>query len=237
MKKSILYQHGTLALLVPGLFRGTERVGELLQHGDTGIGTLTGLNGELIIDRGTVYQVNATGKVRVVGEDEMVPFANVHHAAYESRGEISRLDYAALRAKLLSLIGTTNLFYAVRVHGQFRKVRTRAVAEQVEPYPTLTATAAAQSEFDAHDNVGTLSGYYSPALYAGAASPGFHLHYLSDDHQFGGHVLDATLSRGTVELQAFTDFQLHLPTEDSEFLAHDFSAGGDIVSEINKAEL
>ena len=69
-----LYQHGTIAMLVPGLFAGTQTVGELLQHGDTGIGTLTGLDGELIIQAGKVYQVNAQGKVREVQEDEKVPF-------------------------------------------------------------------------------------------------------------------------------------------------------------------
>ena len=53
-------------MLVPGLFAGTQTVGELLQHGDTGIGTLTGLDGELIIQAGKVYQVNAQGKVREV---------------------------------------------------------------------------------------------------------------------------------------------------------------------------
>ena len=44
-----LYQHGTLALLVPGLLEGTTTIGELLTHGDTGIGTGEGLDGELII--------------------------------------------------------------------------------------------------------------------------------------------------------------------------------------------
>lgn len=30
-------------MLVPGLFAGTQTIEALLQHGDTGIGTLTGL--------------------------------------------------------------------------------------------------------------------------------------------------------------------------------------------------
>lgn len=38
-KTNVLYQHGTLALLVPGLLKGTLTSGELLEHGDTGIGT------------------------------------------------------------------------------------------------------------------------------------------------------------------------------------------------------
>ena len=40
MKKiETLYQHGTLAQLVSGLFEGNLSIGELLEHGDTGIGT------------------------------------------------------------------------------------------------------------------------------------------------------------------------------------------------------
>ena len=34
-----VYQHGTLALLIPGLFTGTMTVAELLTHGNFGIGT------------------------------------------------------------------------------------------------------------------------------------------------------------------------------------------------------
>ncbi|WDF83755.1 acetolactate decarboxylase [Lacticaseibacillus pabuli] len=218
MDKSVLYQHGTLAQLVPGLFQGTLRADELLKHGDTGIGTLNGLNGELIIAAGKIYQVAASGVVRLVNADEMMPFANVHWADFTSVGAVDQLDYDTLRAELLHRAGTRNLFFAVRVHGTFQTVTTRAVAEQTEPYPTLTATAAAQQVFTRQNVAGTLSGYYSPNLYAGAVSPGFHLHFLDDAHQFGGHVLDAQTTAATVELQKFTDFQLHLPAADPDFL-------------------
>ena len=59
--KQVLFQHGTLALLVPGLLAGTMSIGELLQHGDTGIGTGAGLDGELIILEGNAYQINGQG--------------------------------------------------------------------------------------------------------------------------------------------------------------------------------
>lgn len=234
-EESTLYQHGTLALLVPGLLRGTQSVGELMQHGDTGIGTLTGLDGELIMAAGTVYQVNAAGQVRAVAADERVPFANVHRAAFEPAGTVKQLDYASLRAALAAKGPGENLFYAVRVHGTFQSVTTRAVAAQTEPYPTLTATAAAQSVFTQTDNVGTLSGYFAPKLYAGAAVPGFHLHYLSDAHDFGGHVLDAVVADATVELQVFTDLQLHLPADDADFRSANLDQA-DLNDQIAQAE-
>jgi acetolactate decarboxylase len=235
MTEATLYQHGTLALLVPGLFRGTMRVGELMQHGDTGIGTLTGLDGELVMEAGKVYQVAATGQVRMVGPDELVPFANVHFADYTDAGTLDKLAFTDLQAQLLELMGTQNAFYAVRIHGEFSHVHTRAVAAQSEPYPTLVATAAAQHEFHADDVEGTLSGYFSPALYAGAVSPGFHLHFLSDDHQFGGHVLGGELAEGAVQLQRFNDFQLHLPNDDADFKQADF-IGSDVLDQIHQAE-
>ena len=45
---NVLYQHGTLGTLMAGLLEGTASVNELLEHGDLGIGTLTGSNGEVI---------------------------------------------------------------------------------------------------------------------------------------------------------------------------------------------
>ncbi|WP_237757725.1 acetolactate decarboxylase, partial [Lactiplantibacillus plantarum] len=36
MDTTTIFQHGTLGLLVPGLFDGTITAGELLTHGDTG---------------------------------------------------------------------------------------------------------------------------------------------------------------------------------------------------------
>lgn len=229
-----LYQHGTLALLVPGLYDGTQTVGELMEHGDTGIGTLSGLDGELVIDQGTVYQVNATGAVRQVSAAEKVPFANVHYADFQAAGSISGTDYAETQSALLKALGSRNLFVAIRLQGTFTAVRTRAITKQQPPYAGLAAMAARQHEFTRASVSGTVIGYYSPQVYAGAVSPGFHLHFLSAEHDFGGHILDLTVQNAQLALQKFTDFQLHLPTESTAFLTQDF--GGDILGDIQKAE-
>lgn len=235
MDKTTLYQHGTLALLVPGLFQGTQRIADLMTHGDTGIGTLTGLDGELIMLDGVVYQINAAGQVRVVDDTEMVPFANVHFADFKPAGVLHELSYQVLQTELAARAAHPNAFYAVQIRGTFSAVKTRAVAKQNVPYPSLTETAAAQSEFERSQDQGVLSGYYAPALYAGAAVPGFHLHYLSADHQFGGHVLSATVADATAEIQIFTDLQLHLPVMDSDFRAADLTQA-DMNDQIKQAE-
>ena len=44
-----LFQQGTLGALMAGLYDGTLTIRELLEHGNTGIGTMDALDGELII--------------------------------------------------------------------------------------------------------------------------------------------------------------------------------------------
>ena len=48
-----LFQYNTLGALMAGLYEGTMTIGELLKHGDLGIGTLDSIDGELI-DRKSV---------------------------------------------------------------------------------------------------------------------------------------------------------------------------------------
>lgn len=46
---NVLYQHGTLGTLMAGLLEGTASINDLLEHGDLGIATLTGSDGEVIL--------------------------------------------------------------------------------------------------------------------------------------------------------------------------------------------
>ncbi|KRK72461.1 acetolactate decarboxylase [Lacticaseibacillus nasuensis] len=230
-----LYQHGTLATLVPGLFAGTQTLSELLTHGDTGIGTLTGLNGELIILDGVVYQMTAAGQVLQPEATAQVPFANVHYADFTPAGTVTNLSDAQLRLALQGKLPSVNLFTAVTLTGTFAAVTTRAVREQQPPYPTLTATAADQAVFTREQVTGTVIGYWSPTLYAGMAAPGFHLHFLNAAHDFGGHILALTVASAALALQPFADIQLHLPSTDPAFL-HEAFDESKIVADIVKAE-
>ncbi len=232
---SLLFQHGTLANLVPGLFAGTLSIGELMRHGDTGIGTLAGLDGELVILDGVVYQVASSGKIRVVQPDEKVPFANVHYAQFQHAEMVHNFKDADIRPEIESVLKTRNTFAGVRMHGRFNHVQTRVVGAQTAPYPTLRQTAEAQTLFEADDVTGTVVGYYSPQLYAGVSAPGFHLHFLSDDHKFGGHLLQMDVAEADLGLQQFSDLRLHLPVEDADFQKEDLE-GNKIVEDIKLAE-
>ena len=231
---NILYQHGTLALLVPGLLDGTITMKKLLSHGDTGIGTGEGLDGELVILDGTPYQVDSNGNVNIVKDDFTLPFANIHFGSYQPLTSVDGISQKELEEKILSLT-SANTFFSIELHGQFTNVKTRAVKKSHKPYDTLAKTAESQSIFEKDTVTGTLLSYYSPEIFDGAAVGGFHHHFLSDKHDFGGHLLSFGTASGDVELQQFDTLEQHLPVKNQSYMDFDFS-GEDILGDIHKSE-
>ncbi|MGO1224109.1 MAG: acetolactate decarboxylase, partial [Leuconostoc falkenbergense] len=69
------------------------------------------------------------------------------------------------------------------------------------------------------DVQGTLVGYYAPAVFGGATAAGWHLHFLADDHQFAGHVLDFEADDMVGSLLIFDEFEQHLPIDNHDFRA------------------
>ena len=63
-----------------GLYGGTMTVGELLEHGDLGLGTLDSIDGELIVLDGKAYQAKGSGQTPEIVEvaaDALIPYAAV----------------------------------------------------------------------------------------------------------------------------------------------------------------
>jgi len=233
--KNVLYQHGTLALLVPGLLDGTLTMKELLEHGDTGIGTGEGLDGELIILDGVPYQVDGQGNVNIVPDDFTMPFANSHFAAYSELMDVENIKSGELQELIDKKTASANTFYSVKITGTFQNMKTRAVQKSTAPYDTLAKTAEKQSIFDREKVEGTLLSYYSPEIFDGAAVAGFHSHFLSQDKDFGGHILDFTSVTGNVIFQQFDSLEQNLPIHSEHFMQHDF-ANDDILVAIHAAE-
>ncbi|WP_439425771.1 acetolactate decarboxylase [Oenococcus alcoholitolerans] len=231
----VLYQHGTLALLVPGLLDGTASIKDIMKHGDTGIGTGQGLDGELIFLNGIPYQINSKGKVQIVKDDFSVPFASAHFADFNFLNSPKNIKDQDLYKQVLKQSGLNNTFFAFLLKGTFKKIQTRAVEKSQKPYQTLLQTAKKQSVFSGQDIKGTLLSYYAPDLFNGVAVGGFHSHFLSDNKDFGGHVLNFELAEGELSLQVFDSLDQHLPIDNEDFMKHDFSTDN-INSDLARSE-
>lgn len=222
-----LYQHSTLGALMARQFAGTTTAHDLLTHGDTGIGTLDGVNGEVIILDGEMYHAASSGVITHITQltETTLPFATVHFAGDNTPLTIDQTDFKGL-AHLADTYHFHNNFAAIRLHGHFSDVLVRIAPKSEAPYPSLTTVAENQPTFTAKNINGTIIGYYSPELYQGAVAAGWHLHFLSDDHQFGGHLLEVTGDALTGTLEEFSDFQLHLPIENADFKNHTLDLAG-----------
>jgi acetolactate decarboxylase len=217
-----LFQVSTSAALVEGIYQGAVRVSRLLQHGDFGLGTFTDLDGEMVVLGGVCYQVAPTGAITPVEGERLIPYAVVTRFTSSARKTHQRIPtFDDLVQACDQLRDSNNVFYAFRVNGTFHTVKTRVM--KPVPEGTLLKTAASvQQEFHFEDVRGTLVGLWSPAFAASFSVPGYHFHFLSEDRQHGGHVLDCRASDFEIDTCTITEMHVSLP-ETAQFLAADLS--------------
>jgi acetolactate decarboxylase len=60
-------------------------------------------------------------------------------------------------------IRSTNLFYAIRIHGNFSELTTRAIPKLFPPYPPLSEAIDQQVKFSFQNIEGTLVAFRSKA--------------------------------------------------------------------------
>ena len=71
------YQVSTISSLLAGGYDGTITVGEILSHGNFGLGTFNGVDGEMMVLDGQVYRATVDGRAHLVDPSELTPFAVV----------------------------------------------------------------------------------------------------------------------------------------------------------------
>jgi len=209
----VLFQASTIGALLEGAYDGDLSFAELGEHGDLGLGTLNGLDGEMIALDGRFYRADVDGAVGEVAGDARTPFAVVTRFEPAVDAEVAGpLDHEALLAKLDQLIPAGTASCAIRIDGQFELVRARSVPRQSPPYRPLTEVVAEQHVFELADVSGTMLGFRFPAYVEGIEVSGYHLHFISDDRGRGGHVLGSRCG-GTlrVRLDPSSDLHIELP--------------------------
>ncbi len=235
--RETVYQVALLQSLTQGYYDGIIKVSELKQHGDTGIGTFEGVNGEMIVLDGKVYQALGDGSVQEADDNETVPFSNVTFFDKDISATLSKTnDINALKDTLMETVNENgkNLFYMVKINGTFRKMNVRSELKQEKPYKSLDkALATDQREFN-YDNIkGTVVALYCPDYMGGLNTPGWHFHFVSDDKTKGGHILDLAFDSALAEFDSTRDFDMYL-SDNSEFQKMELSK--DVSDAIKKVE-
>lgn len=236
-KEDVLYQVALLQSLVQGYYDGIISVGELKKHGDTGIGTFEGVNGEMIVLDGVVYQALADGSIAIPSDKETVPFSNVTFFDADKTLALSEIsDMAALQDKLNGAVKElgANCFYMVKLEGTFHSIKVRSEYKQEKPYRALDeALAADQTEFDYEDIKGTMVGLYCPDYMGDLNSVGWHFHFINEDRTRGGHVLQVCIAEADATFDMTDGFEMTL-SRDTVF--QDMELSKDVDEAIHKAE-
>ena len=210
--QNTLYQTSTIDALLAGVYDGDQRLSELRRHGNFGIGTYDRLDGEMVLLDGEFHQIKADGQVYLPNLREKTPFAIVCMFHPEKTFALTEgSDMTAVEKRLDAEAPNQNQFWAFRIEGQFKTMKTRSVPSQKHPYPPLKEVTQNQPVFDIENVAGTIVGFRCPSFVAGVNVPGYHLHFLSRDGSRGGHILGFELVTGTAQVDQLDRFLMELP--------------------------
>lgn len=217
-----LVQVSVIDALLQGIYDGCYSTGNLLKHGNTGIGTFHALDGEMMILNDTAFQILSSGEVLVPDTSILTPFASITEFRADATYPVTNFTFDSLRNRFDQYFPTKNLFYVIKIKGKFSQMHTRSVPRQEKPYPPLSEVTANQPEFHFENVTGDLVGFYCPEFAKGINVTGMHLHFLTGDRKGGGHILDFILDSGSLEIGYIYDYRLILP-EEGDFFGGDFS--------------
>jgi acetolactate decarboxylase len=208
----VLFQASTIGALLEGAFDGDVTFEELAEHGDLGLGTLNGLDGEMIAIDGRFFRADVDGMVQEIDPTERTPFAAMSWFEPALEVELDEpLTYEALLAHIDELAADPTASCAIRIEGEFDSVQARSVPRQYPPYQPLLEVIADQHVFEFTEVAGSLVGFRFPDYARGLEAEGYHLHFISEDYEQGGHVLSCRPRHVTVELDLSGELHVELP--------------------------
>ena len=218
MKSNGIYQVSTLQALALGYTRPVATVEELLEHGDTGLGTFENVDGEMIILDGVCYQATTDGSIIRTESSVGVPFAVAGFIKDGRSFEIEEMpDIESIKTKLTLKIEEDfglNSIHIARIDGYFESIHARAGAPYRSQHVSLKdILSKTQKDFSFEKIYGTLVCVYYPDYMDGINAAGWHMHFLSQDRKLGGHVFEVEMSKGDCLLQKMDRIEIQLPRE------------------------
>jgi acetolactate decarboxylase len=188
------YQVSTYGRLSEGGYRGMIPIDRLLEHGDFGIGTVEGIDGEMMVLDGVAYRAGTDLAPETVPAGTLIPFAMLTYFDETVSYQLSEeLNYTTFKDRLDDVLQIYGV-YAIMIEAELDSITIRSVPGQQEPYPPLVDVVANQTTLRLENVRGTMIGFYISEGLGDLNAPGFHMHFLSEDLSYGGHVLDVEFS-------------------------------------------
>ncbi len=180
----VLFQASTIGALLDGAYDGDLSFAELAEHGDLGLGTLNGLDGEMIALDGEFFRADvdgpgpagpARGEDAVRGRDEV-----------RAGGRRARSRAGSRHEELLAPARRADPGRRLLLRDPPRRP-LRAGPRPLGPAPAPALPAADRgrrrrsTSSSSRDVAGTMLGFRFPAYVEGIEVGGYHLHFIDDD--------------------------------------------------------
>jgi acetolactate decarboxylase len=210
--RDTIFQVAAFKPFAQGYYNGIISYSELEKYGDFGIGTLNGLDGEMVAINGVFYQIPIDGRPVKIDSTTKTPFAFVTFFEVDQTFHVNEpMTYSDLTAYIDQAISPEGAMYAIKVQGVYDYVKTRSVPKQTEPFPTLTEVISNQTIFNLSNVTGIAAGFRLPSYMDEINVAGYHFHFITADETAGGHLLDCIVRNATIEIDYIYNYELLLP--------------------------
>lgn len=171
-------------------------VQEALRYGDTGIGYLSPLDGELVFEQGKVFQARADGQIHNPPGTAALSVALICRFQLDQAERLADgLNRQALETELSKRVLDEKSPLAFRIIGRFEQVETTA------PAPARSPTGLPRIRQNVYHRVsGVITGFRLSNAKPGLHPKGLHMIFISHDRLNGGRVTDFKLLDGTLEI-------------------------------------
>jgi len=211
--KNTFYQYNIWWGFVNKVFEGDLTVETLKKRGDIGLGSYTQLDGELVMLDGIPYRVREDGSVTIPEDQEQIVYVDAAFFEPEFSFEVLQpVGFDSLRATINAQLPSHNQFYTFVISGEFSYMKCGGLNKQERPYTDgLDILIPNRPVFERSNFSGTIVGFYCPEFIGNINVAGYHFHFISDDKQFGGHVMEFESRKLTVEVDPLLEYHFALP--------------------------
>ena len=207
----LIYQYSTITELKEGKFEGKIELNGLKQHGDFGLGTYNGLDGEMVYLDGIFYQIDPDGNASIPSGSSQSPFAVITDFIPDNSISVDTFFSCKNLKSLISRnISSKNKIHAIKISGDFNSITTRSVGKQNKPYPSLQDALAEEKITKFKDLKGEVIGFWFPSYFGNINAPNFHFHFIDDNRKYGGHLLSCKINSAKIEIDTKDELKIEL---------------------------
>lgn len=220
-KMGHLHQIGILSSFIDGAYDGHKSLNSLMNHGDTGIGTINAVDGNIVIVDGECYHLDFYGRASRADLQLKTPFCmickNLNNITFHIKNIRSFED---CKAKILECFPSKNLIYIIQLSGTYVSMKFRGEKKQPSPYKPLAQTIdETQKIFNIEQTSGDGIITWFPEYMDMINLNDFHMHYVDKEKMIGGHVYDFESANLTAYITIIDSINVDLLSENSCFLS------------------